>query len=144
MDEVVTNTMRYTFEYNTKEKFLEVHATGTMDDKAFPEVARMFWGKLSENDCWKSLIDYRSFSFTKSTFQIYMRPQIVIDIGGTNRVKMAVLVESIDDVYRFLETVYYNRGVQIKMFTNSEEAIQWLDYTSNRVAGFLFKPECLL
>jgi hypothetical protein len=126
MKEVVTDMMRYTFQYNQEEDFLEVRATGKMDDKAFPEVVETYWSILKEHGCHRSLIDYRNFVFTKSTLEIYIRPETVVEVGGTNLVKMAVIVESINKEYYFLETVYLNRGFRIKMFTDSEEAIRWL------------------
>ena len=102
-----------------------------MDDEAFPEVVEIYWSILKEYDCHKSLIDYRNFNFTKNTFEIYARPQIVLKITGTNRIMMAVLVERIDQDYRFLETVYLNQGITIKMFTEFEEAVNWLGTCQN-------------
>jgi hypothetical protein len=126
MEEFRTDTMTCTFEYNEEHDFVEVQVTGTMDDEAFPEAVEMYWSILKENDCQKSLSDYRNFNFTKNTFEIYARPQVVVEVTGTTRIKMAVLVNTINQDYRFLETVYLNFGITIKLFTEPDEAIQWL------------------
>ena len=125
MKEVVTSTMRYTFDYNAKSSIVEVCATGTMGDDAFTEVANMFCDELKEHNCYKALIDYRASIFKASILGIYNRPAIASEAGVTTRVKMAFLVKSIDDNHRFLETVYLNRGFIVKLFTNSEDAMLW-------------------
>ena len=118
--------MRYTFDYDAKSSIIKACATGTMDDDAFTEVANMFWSKLKEHNCDKALIDYRSFIFTKVISKIYDRPTTLFVACDENRVKMAFLIKLIDKKYNFLETVYLNRGFQVKLFTNSEDAMLWL------------------
>lgn len=120
--------MRYAFEYNASAKVLEMVATGVMENEFFPEVVRMFWQLLSENDCHRAIIDYRNFEFTNCTIEILKRPKIVLEIGGARFFRLAMVVDSICEDYSFLETVYRNKGVDAKIFTDWKEAFAWLQH----------------
>lgn len=78
------------------------------------------------NNCKHLLFDHRNATVEVKTLEGYDRPSVYEDIGFDRSVKLASLVNMVDEGLKFYETVCYNRGWQMKVFGNYETALAWL------------------
>jgi hypothetical protein len=84
-----------------------------------------------ENNCHFFLSDYREVRLKLSTMEIFELPQLLQDIFasfGLNilRIKRAVVAARDLDDYLFYETVAFNRGQYAKVFTDIDDAKNWM------------------
>lgn len=76
----------------------------------------------------KCLVDYRGAIVTMSTAEIYNRPKEFKKAGVPWQLKSAMLFdpEKVDIDTEFVETVFYNRGWQLRCFLELTAALDWL------------------
>ncbi len=77
------------------------------------------------------LDDLREAKFLSSVIEIYDMPKKAemgnrLMEGDGYLIKGALLVKQIDDAYKFLDNVFNNRGLKLRIFTDLENAIKWL------------------
>lgn len=73
------------------------------------------------------LIDHRKATFSVSLIDTYERPNQFQESGVPRTAKIALLFsESENSLFNFFETVFVNRGFQVKLFTSIPEAENWL------------------
>ena len=87
--------------------------------------------KIIEHKCNHILVDSREIDFQLSTLEIYDLPEtfssILSEFGlELRKIKRALLVDKLEDDYRFVETVAVNRGYRVKLFEDVNEARKWL------------------
>ena len=121
-----TDRTRHVFEYDPENRVLVVSVSGEMDNSTFPEAAKTLWDELDKHKCDRALIDHLDFTISDSVIEIYDRPKELIDVSGGRRLKMAGLVKEMDTNYRFIENIYVNRGFNVRIFTDREDAMRWL------------------
>ena len=75
------------------------------------------------------LVDFRGMTPDLSVTTIYELPRILEKLGDTRESRTAMVVspesEKKED-FSFFETVSLNQGFQVKLFTDLQEATQWL------------------
>jgi len=113
MKVVSTDTMRYVYEYDSEYKVLRVSASGKMDNNTFHEVATTFWDEVDKYDCDRALFDYLDFTVIDSVLDLYDRPKEAISVSGGRRIKIEGLVKEMHRNYRFIESIYVNRGFNV-------------------------------
>lgn len=84
-----------------------------------------------EHDCYLALTDAREASSGLSTLEIYGLPELIMEIFeetgiSVYKFKRALVVDKNIDDFTFFETVSRNRGHNVTMFRNIDEAIEWL------------------
>ena len=126
MKVVSTDRTRHVFNYDPENRVLVVSASGEMDNSTFHEVAMTLWDELDKHKCVRALIDYLEFTISDSIVELYDRPKELINVSGGRRLKMAGLVKEVDSNFRFIENIYVNRGFNVRIFTDQEEAMRWL------------------
>ncbi len=87
-----------------------------------PQVARM----CEETGCQRILNDMSSATIALSIAEIFSSPEIMDESRVSRRSKRALVVSPDFTDSHFLETVTRNRGHNLMVFTNIEEAKQWL------------------
>jgi len=75
------------------------------------------------------LIDARQTKLDALTTELYRLPEIVEKLGLTRTHRVAVVIaddpEQMDS-FLFVETVFFNRGFPVRLFTEVTAALKWL------------------
>jgi hypothetical protein len=116
--------MHWEFIFREEEKYLEVSIHGHLTNDGLNKLAVERWAELRRRDCRKVLFDFRDTENTLDTFAIYQRPDEsekhgVLKINCT----AAVVPEKFLIEFKFMETVYRNRGYDLSVFIKEEDAI---------------------
>ena len=97
----------------------ETITSGVVDGIAMADASH--WNRL----CW----DCRSATLKLTTLEIYSLPDRVADrMAGMSihKHRHAIVYSSNSDDYRFLQTMFRNRGYTAAVFTDMESATHWL------------------
>lgn len=87
-----------------------------------PQVARMF----RETKCQRFLNDMSTAVIDVSFMDVYGSPKAMDESGITRDIRRALVVPSDFKQSEFLETVTRNRGHDLRIFTDVDEAKRWL------------------
>ena len=84
-----------------------------------------------ESKCYLWLADYREATLNLSTFEIYDLPKLILEAAtslniNATRIKRAIVILRDKPNYEFAETVSLNRGQNIDLFDDIENARKWL------------------
>jgi hypothetical protein len=72
------------------------------------------------------LSDLRQATPAEGTLDIYQMPDLVKKSGVHHSCKRALVVGDKTSEFYFLETMFINRGHQVKMFAKMDDAKDWL------------------
>ena len=104
-----------------------VRVIGTIADR---NDVRSFFGPaqpvLEEQGSTRILFDIRDAEIAASTIETFKTAADPQSWGWKREYKAAVVYSEITEDDLFLETVGVNRGIQIKIFDDIDEAISWL------------------
>ena len=119
--------MEWTFHYHAEPNYLEVIISGDISPDELNRMAVERWQELRKHDCNKILFDFTRITNSLKTLDIYSRPEQSEKVGvmRTNH-SVAVVPEIYINDFRFLETVYQNRGFDLNVFTDRQDAIDHL------------------
>jgi hypothetical protein len=103
---------------------LRVEGTVTMDliREIAPQAARM----CEETGCRRLLNDMRSTTINISFVELFGSPTAMDESGVSRTIKRALLVPAAFEESQFLENVTRNRGHDLMVFRDIEEAKRWL------------------
>jgi len=123
--------MPHTVTYNSETHVVETKAHGNLTLDEAKELIFDIGQVCVEKNCFLCLSDYREATLNLSTLDIYSIPQLLSDILASmglpaNKVKRAVVVAKDIKDFEFFETVTINRGQNIKLFQDIDEAKKWL------------------
>jgi hypothetical protein len=123
--------MPHTISYNPEIRVIESTVQGDLTLDEAREIITQFALLARENNCFLFLTDYREATVKLSTFEIYRMPQIMSETfasSGLNvhQLKRAIIAAKNFKDYLFFETVTFNRGQNVKLFYNVDEAKKWL------------------
>lgn len=99
---------------------------------AMPELQATIMENLAmaaEKGAWLFLGDCRRLPTAGSVFDVYELGQLLDDLGVDRRMREALVVEldpAGGSVFDFYVTVTTNRGIQVRLFAEMEEARAWL------------------
>jgi hypothetical protein len=79
-----------------------------------------------EYQCFSHLIDHSETTFAFNLSDYYDRPTVNEKLGVSRRFRTAMVFSQLTDDTRFMETVFNNRGYNLRHFTNIDEAKTWL------------------
>lgn len=111
---------------NTKD-FIKTTATGILDFAASKQALLDILSHIKQPDEYDVLVDTREAESLLSIIDLYELGETLASAPLLYRSRICVLAPPRDiDKAGFFETVAVNRGVQIKVFTDFEQAITWL------------------
>lgn len=119
--------MSISYQIFNQDKYLKVIANGKDDDQAdVKNYTDAVISAIFEFDAKKVLCDERELQYNLSLTDTFQLGEYVSQYSG-QLLKIAIVcnIKFFDDA-KFYETVTTNRGMQIKIFTNIEEAESWL------------------
>ena len=120
--------MSYNLDIREEQDYLHVRATGTRTFEAVAEMATQILNACIEHGTDSVLVDVRELEGRLSTIGAYEMPTTVFPKLKGRGLKRAAIVdrEQYEDGFPFLETVARNRGFNLHIFSDVDEAIAWL------------------
>ena len=107
--------------------YLSVRDNGTIDfDESEDRLSGIVEPKLPPAD-YEVLLDFRRTQWVLSTDEIYSLVKVIMNMPDSFRDKIALLLlpgVNFDSAY-FKELCTKNKGIEVRTFTNYEDAIQW-------------------
>lgn len=116
----------WTIQHHLQENMLLVKTKGEMDVPSANAMVKAVADAATETQCFVHLIDHREMTFAFSLMDYYDRPHINERLGVSRRFKTAMVFKELTKDTRFMETVFQNRGYNLRHFTDIEEAKTWL------------------
>ena len=119
--------MKWEFHYRAEPAYLEVIISGDLSSGDLNRMAVERLQEVRKHGCNKILFDFTGVTNSLATLDIYNRPEQSEKVGilRTNHTAAVVPDAYLDD-FRFMETVYQNRGFDLNVFTDRQEAINYL------------------
>jgi len=102
---------------------IELRLEGVVDAEEFFETRMQMLAMFEKHGEMSSLVDIRDMNFGMSTLQIH---EFASTIQNPVGLRIALLSRPDDADARFFETVAYNKGVPLRLFTDYSEALAFL------------------
>ena len=106
-----------------------VEASGPMKLALVMEVAAQALAEAASHELHKFLVDDREMIPDLSTLELYQLPEVLERMGFGKRDRAAVLYcersPKAED-FRFFENTAINRGFDVRLFTDLDQAVDWL------------------
>ena len=121
--------MAIVYSSEKKNEYLYLVGEGTEDGlKENQQIHRMILDLCREHNRRRVLIDDRNVVYTASTISIFDLAKYYVEVGVPHCIKRAAVVvnPAYDETNDFFETVVRNRGVNLRIFYDYEEAEAWL------------------
>ncbi|MFN8414116.1 MAG: hypothetical protein U0Z26_17180 [Anaerolineales bacterium] len=123
--------MPHKIAYNSQEKYIEMKVWGSLlMDEAKDIISEMIQVS-KQNNCLLILGDYREATMDLSVVEIYKLPTKISEAAAASKIsefkiKRALVADKNSENFYFFETVTLNRGQSIKLFSDMDEAKEWL------------------
>jgi hypothetical protein len=120
--------MEWTVSFLSEEQTVVFQTHGVADEESSFAMVDSIFTTMSQYRALRLLIDHREIeSVTGNTFEIYLRPKVIREMGVPPNVKIAELVlPTHREHFGFMETVFQNRNIQFLIFNDRESAMKWL------------------
>jgi hypothetical protein len=103
----------------------------TVEGQVTPELAIEMMVEMldiaAKHESSKFLVDLRGTTLLSATIDTFELPGRLAKVGFAPEHRLAIVYSSDESDHRFLETVSRNRGLQIKVFEDFDEAENWLE-----------------
>ncbi len=120
-------------EFNSKLGIVEIRYTGRVTAEEFKKTTILGFELAKTNDTNLFLIDDSELESAGALVGLYDLPKLYEELGLERLSKGAVVMPAassrVAEAAQFHETVCRNRGWQVKVFTDRQEAIDWLMVT---------------
>jgi len=125
--------MEYTIEFDEVKELCNVHVTGRVKRPEDSQVLQKLARDLGiEHGCQRFLYDMRQAEIIGGTLETYTVGTVPVDTDHTQMRQRIALVYAGDLTDpKFMETVAVNRGYQVRVFDNLENALEWLGPKKN-------------
>lgn len=140
--------MAWDVEYLAEEQVIAVELSGMIGMADFAVVGPQCLAAAREHGTHAILADARKATLTAQTTELYRLPDTAEEQGLSRHYRMAMVISDDADrreSFTFLETVFINRGFQMRLFSERKAALEWLRYTrrpSDRPASHPPDPSC--
>jgi len=120
--------MKWSFDFDETTRIVYVKTSGELNIKETEKIRKESYLIKEKYNANKFLLDHTEIkSGGLKIWDLYNLPQKYSAEGYPRNSQLAVLVnESYKETFDFYETVSVNNGYKIKVFTNKNEAINWL------------------
>ena len=118
-------------EYIIGEDILFLKSNGQMDVPSANAMVRDLADAAQKHKCNRHLIDHRETSFTFSLPEFFERPAINEQLGISRLFRTAMVFSQLTEDTVFMETVFRNRGYNMRHFTDIDKAKVWLKHNGN-------------
>ncbi len=121
--------MPYKIETGSEPERIEIKYTGTVSDSEYKSAIAEFIKFNSEKRCLLVLTDLREMKVTPSILNVYDSINMFEKMGIDTRTSEALIIprnKFVEDNVKFYENACQNRGYNVRIFYNREDAITWL------------------
>jgi len=118
--------MSYDIRYDSEMGYVILSIRGKVTVERIRELAPQVARMLQETNCRRLLNDMRAAVIDVSVVNLYSSPQIMDESGIMRDTRRALLLPAHFKDARFLEDVTRNRGHNLMVFTDADEAKEWL------------------
>ena len=119
--------MDWEFHYRLEPNYLEVIISGPLSHDELNAMAIERWVLLRRFNCRKLLFDFSRITNFLNTVDIYSRPDQSEHVGVLRTNYSAAIVPKVYfNDFKFMELVYKNRGFDLNVFDNKEDAVNYL------------------
>lgn len=119
--------MKWTIIPNEDKKFITVTTNGELQKEDLNGMLADIIKNATIHKIMNIIIDHRMATFSISMVDTFERPYHFQESGVPRTVKIAlVFTNSEDSEYKFFETIFVNRGFQVKIFDNLADAENWI------------------
>lgn len=109
--------------FNDDLKCVEVVAKGDMTLNELNQMTLERWEALTKYNCKTLLFDYSGITKMLNTTEVFNRPGDLERMGGVRANNAVAFVsEKFLDEFKFMETVFNNRGFDFTVFTDEQKA----------------------
>jgi hypothetical protein len=125
--------MAWQVKYSADDSIVTVKVSGQTN---LEDLVRTFAAGIAgarEHHVKRILIDARQMTITSSATQLYGLPGLLQEQGLTRAHKVAIIVSDNlepNEDFSFLETIFYNRGFSICLYSETTQALAWLKHTA--------------
>ena len=113
-------------EHLPNEGILFLKSKGQMDVTSANAMVKAIADAAVTHQCCLHLIDHRETTFLFSLLDFYARPTINEKLGISRTFRTAMVFTELTENTKFMETVFINRGYNLRHFTDIEKAKDWL------------------
>lgn len=121
--------MPFKIESGNDPERIEVTYSGTVTDDEYRRAIGEFIKFNSEKNCLLVLTDLREMTVTPSILNVYDSVNLFEKMGIDNRTSEALILQEnkfVEKNIKFYENACQNRGYNVRIFYNREDAIAWL------------------
>ena len=119
--------MDFEFKYSEEKKMILGRVSGKLELPVLTKMTSELKKLAEAHNCMKCLNDMRESPVPESIIDIFDAPKAVSEAGDMGNFRCAMVVKEVRDQWEFLETISRNRGQQIRIFTDFDEADAWLN-----------------
>ncbi len=109
---------------------IEVNYSGTITESEYGDAIREFVKFNAEKKCLLVLTDLREMTVSPSILNVYDSINMFEKMGIDKNTSEALIIPEnkfAADNVKFYETACQNRGYNVRLFYNKEDAIKWLE-----------------
>ncbi len=124
--------MAWHVEYLAQEQVIAVELSGMIGMADLWGVGPRCLAVAQERTTHAILADVREATLTAQTTELYRLSDSASEHGFTRHYRVALVISDDPDQkesFTFFETVFVNRGFQIRLFSERDAALEWLRYT---------------
>ena len=112
--------------YNSEWGCIVNTISGTITQEVASEAANKIAQLAKLHNCIRCLNDVREATSQLSITNLYYLPDKVAELGVGRSMKRAILVKERFEESSFYEDTTANKGIRVKVFTDLDEALNWL------------------
>lgn len=120
--------MSYELQVKKEDHFLNVHVKGERDSESIKKVTKDILTKCNDNKCFSVFIDVRDFKNRIGTMEIFMLASTELPEIIKGKMEKVAIVDQkgFEEKMEFFENVARNRGHNVRIFTEYDEAVNWI------------------
>jgi len=118
--------------YSADEGIVMVEVSGTVNRDDLMTMLAAGIATAREHNIKQILIDGRQATIAASPTKLFALPRLLHEQGLTRGHRVAIVIPGSpepDEDFRFLETVFYNRGFSLRLHPEMAQALAWLKQT---------------
>ena len=125
-------------DYLTEQGIVEVRTSGVLPSSSWPEVIRASMDEGDRRSCVRYLVDHRKARFRFRFADMVNLPKIAASFPLAPNARIAILPpRGLERGADFIEAIMSNRGINLRIFVDRDEAIAWLaDHARPNILSF--------
>jgi hypothetical protein len=122
--------MEWVIHLDEPKQLVLVNVTGTIKAEPLREMTLELRDAVQQHQFKQVLLDYTEAVSSLQPYEIFERPKVLQELSFPTEVKIAVLYLALNEDTQFLENVYRNKGFPVRVFSDRNLALSWLQNAS--------------